>query len=604
MSSKEIVALDDWEHILIRPQMYVGSIDPAEERIPVIKDGKIYMETREISIGFYKMFHEILDNAVDEAKRMRGKMKLIEVVVDSSTNRVSVRDTGEGFQNAERKNSKTGKTNVETAMSRLRAGSNFDNDDTSDALIGTNGVGAAVVNVLSDEFSVTTINKNCWFSQEWHQFKTKGPVIKKKDGVLADWLKDNAYEMGTTVEFVPRKKEFKKAKWDRSIIHAQMVFKNYLIKNDEIIKNLKFRVIFDGDLLDLEIPFYPEGSFVANTKIGTLVIHESFDNSGSISFINSAMCTGIHQRIINEMINEELDDTLGHHFYENFISFNLPPKLVRFRDQNKTRLDSTRSEIEGTIKEHMRPRLREFFVSDLFKKLLQRVEERKMSTEVKKLRNAKKKVNVRNSPKYFPPSGKPENLFIVEGESAMGSILQKRNTKIDGVYRLKGKIKNVRSVSDLSSNEEVTELMQILDLDLDDSKRSHVYKRIIIATDADEDGGHITSLLVNLFFKWFPYIIDEGRLFRLRIPLLSVGEKNKEYFFDKNEFDQYQKGKRPTNIRFLKGLGSLSEDDWEIIMSNKQLLQIRRDDNSKNYLEMAFGRDSAPRKKWLRGEFN
>lgn len=602
--SKEIVVLEEHEHILTRPTMYVGSIEPAEERIPIIKAGRIHIENQEISIGFYKMFHEVLDNAIDEAKRMKGKMPSVRVDIDSESGQVIVKDTGNGFYNGEQKNRKSGKTNIETAMSQLRAGSNFNNDGIDTALIGTNGVGAAVVNILSDQFIVHSVNKDSVFRMEWNQFKSSGPEITRRGTTgAATWLKNN--QLGTTVTFTPRKKEFKKSKWDKDILYAQMVFKNFLLKHDPILSKLDFQVWFDGVQMDLTQPFYPNDSYIAETPIGTLIVYESFDHSGSLSFVNSAMCTGMHQRIINEAINAELDDALGHHFYETYLVLNLPPKLVRFRDQNKTRLDSTRSEIEGTMKEHFRNKFREFFVTDLFKGILQKVEDRKMSMEVKKLRNVKKRTSLKNSPKYFPPSKTIENLFIVEGESAMGSILQKRDTRTDGVYRLKGKIKNVRSVSDLSSNQEVVELMQILDLDLDPTKRNFSYKRVIIATDADEDGGHITALLVNLFFKWFPYIIDEGSLFRLRIPLISVGEaKKREFFFDKKEYEEWQKGKRvPSTVRFLKGLGSLAEEDWEVIMKNKQLQQIRRDSESQRYLEMAFGKDAMPRKLWLRGEF-
>lgn len=594
--SKEIVVLSDEEHVISRPTMYVGSIEPAEERIPIIKNGRIHMENQEISIGFYKMFHEVLDNAIDEAKRMKGRMKLVRVDIDSVTGRVTVTDTGDGFHNGAQKNRKSGKSNIETAMSQLRAGSNFNNDDIDTALIGTNGVGAAVVNILSEHFSVNSITKDTAFFIEWNQFRTAGPKITTPEPGAV---------LGTTVSFIPRKKEFRKSAWNRDILYAQMVFKKFLLKHDAVLSKLDFQVWFDGEQMDLNQPFYPQNAFVADTKIGTLIVYESFDHSGSLSFVNSAMCTGMHQRVVNESINAQLDDALGHHFYETYIVLNLPPKLVRFRDQNKTRLDSTRNEIEGTMLEHLRNKFREFFVTDLFKTILQKVEDRKMSTEIKKLRNEKKKINIKNSPKYFPPSKVIENLFIVEGESAMGSILQKRDTKTDGVYRLKGKIKNVRSVSDLSSNQEVIELMQILDLDLDPDKRNFSYKRVIIATDADEDGGHITALLVNMFFKWFPYIIDEGCLYRLKIPLISVGDgKNREFFFDKKEYEDWQKGKRASStVRFLKGLGSLAEEDWEVIMNNKQLQQIRRCPESARYLEMAFGKDAMPRKQWLRGEF-
>lgn len=602
-ANKEIVALSDHEHVLLRSTMYVGSVDISDEKIPVIKDGKIVMETKQISVGFYKMFNEILDNSIDEAKRMNGKMKSISVIIDSKTNQVSIEDTGGGFYKGTELNKKTGLTNIETAMSQLRAGSNFKNDDTAETLIGTNGVGAALVNMLSTKFTIETTNKDAYFFKEWNNFEPKPNVVRK----------GKQSNTGTTITYIPRKDVFKKAKWDRDIIYSMMLFKNYLIKNDDTISKLKFTVTFDGEVLDLNAKFFPEKSWSVKTPVGTLTIYESFGvttadgqlSSGSVSFVNSAMCTGIHQRIINEKINEELQDTLGHHFYETFLVLNLPPKIVRFGDQNKTKFVSTRDEIEGTLLHNFLPKLKQFYATPIFDAIRKKVEERKMDTEIKKLRNLKKKVNVKHSAKYFPPSGRLENLFIVEGESAMGSILQKRNTKNDGVYSLKGKIKNVRSVTDLSQNKEIIELMQILDLDTDPSKRTFTYKRIIIATDADEDGAHIFSLLVNFFCRWFPYVIDEGRLFTLKIPLMSVeAGKKREYLYDKKEFDEHvKKSRSTTGLRFLKGLGSLDIDDWETVMANKQLIQVKRGDEARKYIDMAFGTDSAPRKKWLSEKF-
>jgi len=191
--------------------MYVGSIEPAEEKIPIIKNGRIHMENHEISIGFYKMFHEVLDNAIDEAKRMKGKMSLVRVDINSEINQVTVKDTGNGFYKGTQRNRKSKKTNIETAMSQLRAGSNFNNDGIDTALIGTNGVGAAVVNILSDKFVVHSVNKDSVFDMEWEQFKSSGPKIQRRKGIpVADWKKQNKF--GTTVTFTPRKKEFKKSK--------------------------------------------------------------------------------------------------------------------------------------------------------------------------------------------------------------------------------------------------------------------------------------------------------------------------------------------------------------------------------------------------------
>ena len=149
MSKKQVIALDDAEHVLHRPTMYIGQIELSEDKIPIIRDGKLVSANKKISVGFYKLMNEILDNAFDEAKRLKGKMKKIEIHFDSKTSKVLVNDHGEGFYNGTMINEKTGINNIETAMTELRAGTNFFNEDSTDSLIGTNGVGASLVNMLS-----------------------------------------------------------------------------------------------------------------------------------------------------------------------------------------------------------------------------------------------------------------------------------------------------------------------------------------------------------------------------------------------------------------------------------------------------------------------
>lgn len=187
---------------------------------------------------------------------------------------------------------------------------------------------------------------------------------------------------------------------------------------------------------------------------------------------------------------------------------------------------------------------------------------------------------------------------IVSHNSAMGSILQKRNPKEDGVYALKGKIKNCKNIGDLSDNKEILELMHILGLDPTARNNEIIgYKRIVIATDPDPDGSHITSLLINLFYKWFPTVIRNKRLSSLKIPLVSIGDgKKRKYYWDMEDF---KAAKSTGNIRYLKGLGSLSLEDWEWVMSRKDFVGIDENQESKAKLEMAFGDSSEARKKWL-----
>jgi len=589
-SKKEIKVLSEREHILLRPTVYVGSVKPTDEKVPIIRNNKLFIESKKISVGMYKLFDEVFSNSLDEAKRMNGKMKSIYIEVSSKDNNVSIRDTGNGFYKGTDINNVSGKTNIETAVSQLRAGSNFENDDVEESLVGTNGMGVSLVNVLSKYFSIETINEKSYYFQEWRNYEGSSPKVSKNT---------DKGKTGTTVTFKPLSDVFGYDKWDKEVLSTTLILKYDLIKRDTLLSKLNIELTWDGEKIDLNPSFLPEESFKINTEIGQITIWEKYEGSGPISFVNSAMCTGIHQKIINDFVNSKLDDTLGHHFYDSMIVLNLPPKYVKFGDQNKTRFVTTREEIENLLMNKFGSKLQNFFKTELFERILKKVEERKNEGYVKKLRAEKRKVNLKHSHKYFPAQkALAENLFIVEGLSAMGSILQKRNPKEDGVYALKGKIKNCKNIGDLSDNKEILELMQILGLDPTSRNIEAVgYKKIVIATDPDPDGSHITSLLINLFYRWFPMVIRSKRLSFLKIPLVSVGDsKKRKYYWD---LDDFKKAKPSGNTRYLKGLGSLSLEDWEWVMTNKSLISIEESEDSKEKLEMAFGDSSELRKRWL-----
>ena len=592
-SSKEIVVLSEREHILLRPTVYVGSVKSTDEKVPLVRQERIIYEEKPISVGMYKILNEVIDNSVDEAKRMKGKMKTISISINPKTNSATIKDTGNGFFKGTSINKDSGKTNIETAVSMLRAGSNFNNEEIEETLIGTNGMGVALTNVLSRRFKIVSVNETHYFEKEWIDFESTDAktVIRKHKGEL---------EKGTEITFEPLVETFGRAKWDQEILKSSIMFKKRLISRDPVLKNLNIELYWDGKLIDTNGDLFPKTSFSLETPIGEVVIWEKYDNSGSISFVNSAMCTGMHQRLVNEFINEKLDDSLGHHFYDTFISLNLPPKFVKFGDQNKTRFVTPREEITPPIKGSILNKLDKFFKTDIYKRILKKVIERRTEGEVKKLKAEKRKVNVKHSHKYFPPTSRTaESLFIVEGLSAMGSILQKRNPSKEGVYALKGKIKNARSLSDLADNKEILELMQILNLEPNSPNTTCPYQKIVISTDQDPDGAHITSLLISLFYNWFPWIIERKMLHFLETPLVSAGDRAKSYYYSLQEFKDASGKKKLTGIRYLKGLGSLSLDDWEYVMKNKRVVNIIKDRKSGQMLEMAFGKESGPRKIWL-----
>ena len=594
-SNKEIVALSDFEHVIHRPTMYIGSVEKSEEKVQIVEPGKLVEKTKIISVGFYKMLNEIVDNAFDEAKRMKGVMPKIRVEIDSKTNRVTVTDTGGGFINAEKENPKTGQSNVETAMSMLRAGSNFYNEDSTDSLIGTNGVGAALVNMLSEEFKITTVNNDVNFTTEWTRFAKTGSSCNPKK---------RTEKTGTTVSYIPRKDIFKNCSWDKEYLHTMFIFRQFLKKQDSVIENLDIEFVFDGKVMDLDIPFLPDNALAFKNKSGMFFVWEKYESGTSASFVNGALCTGVHQKVFTDWVNEIFDYQLAHHFYDTFLILNLPPKLVRFADQNKTKYAGGRWEIQPMLQKEFHKRLRPTIMrSEFYAAVKKKIDERNLKQDLNAIKNKKRAAAKKISDKYFPPSTSKGTLFIVEGSSAMGSILQKRDPRIDAVYSLKGKIKNARSLSDLSSNNEIIDLMNILNLEPRDGSKCS-FSNIAIATDWDPDGiGHIASLVINLFYKWFPQVIEQGKLNILITPLVSAEVNNKrKYFYSLHEWGQFEKGGTPyKGVRYLKGLGSLSVEDWQLIMAERKMFKVRQDRSAAKFIDIAFGANSDKRKRWLEG---
>jgi len=593
--NKEIVALSDFEHVLHRPTMYIGSVEKSEEKLQIVEDGKLVEKSKIISVGFYKMLNEIVDNAFDEAKRSKGTMPKIIIKINSKTNEVTVIDTGGGFVNAEKPNPKTGQSNVETAMSMLRAGSNFYNEGADDTLIGTNGVGAALVNMLSDKFSIVTVNNEIEYGIEWSQFAKTDEYQKPRDKKLPT---------GTAVTYVPRKDVFKGCAWDKEYLHTMFIFREFLKKQDPIISNLIIEFYYDGKLMNLDVPFMPEDALIFKGKTSMFVVWKRYDNAASAAFINGAICTGIHQKIFTDWVNEIFDYPLAHHFYESLLILNLPPKLVRFGDQNKTKYAGGRWEIQPILEKEFYKKLKTHIPKTAFydevKKL---IEERFQKQDLSSIKSKKRAANKKISDKYFPPSQSKGTLFIVEGSSAMGSILQKRDPRIDAVYSLKGKIKNARTLSDLGSNNEIIDLMNILNLEPRDGSKC-AFSNIAISTDWDPDGiGHIASLVINLFYKWFPQVIEQGKLHILITPLVSAEVKGKrKYFYSMGEWSEFEKsGEAYKGVRYLKGLGSLSIEDWQMVMSERKMFRVRMDRSAAKYIDIAFGNSSEKRKRWLEG---
>lgn len=592
---KEIIALDNFEAVRLRPGMYLGQVSMVEEKVPIISDGKLENADKPWSPGFMHMLVEILENSLDEAKRMRGKMLGINVEVNLDTNRVTVSDQGGGFHKANSRHKKTKKNVVRTAMEDLHAGSNF--TDSSTGILGTHGVGSAVVNILSSHFSCTTINGTHYVNYEWEDY-----VIAKEDRRR----KEPNENKGTSVSFIPSPDVFPNFKWDDDLIRTYLSFKSFLISSDPKLKSLKItaQLVRDGVKEDIGIikNFIPEQHIAVKTPLGMVLLWKSYDNSASASFINGSRCTGIHQKIINDWFGDYFGYSLSHHFYNSIIALEMPSQLMRFGDQNKSKYDVTRYEIEELLESNFKSKLiRGLKNSPISKEIEEAIEEKLYAENIRKIKKAQRTSKRVLSHKYSAASKNKDYLYITEGASAAGSVKQARNSEIEGVYALKGKIKNTKKLSDLVDNKEILEIMSILGID-PSRKPVPEYKNIIIAADEDPDGQHIAALVINFFHKWFPDIIKEGRLLKLTTPLVVCDYKDgRKYFYTLGEFAKFSKNKKLYGVNYLKGLGSLDIDDWQYVMNNKVLFNIVDDRSAKKFLDIAFGDSAKKRKDWLEG---
>jgi len=593
---KEIIALNTFEAVRLRPGMYLGQVSIVEEKIPIIRDGKLQSIDKPWSPGFMHLVVEVLENALDEAKRMKGKMKNIHLLINLDTNKVTITDGGQGFHKANSKHPKTKKNVVRTAMEDLHAGSNF--IDSSTNILGTHGVGSAVVNILSKEFSVTTVNATSYVHYDWEDYKV---INEERRG------KSPSDKRGTVVSFIPSPDIFPNFKWDEEIIRTYLSFKSYLISLDNQLKKLEIKAQFvrNGVLEDVGIVsnFLPDQHIAIKSELGMVLLWKSYDQSCSVSFVNGSQCTGIHQKIINDWGNEYFGYNLAHHFYETIVALDVPSTMMRFGDQNKSKYDVTRYEIEDLLENNFRGKLiRALKSSPISKEIEISIEDRLYEENIRKIKKAQRTSKRVISHKYSPASKKKEWLYITEGLSAAGSVKQARDSELEGVYALKGKIKNTKKLGDLADNKEILEIMSILGIE-PSKETSPVYQNIIIASDEDPDGQHIAALIINFLHKWFPYIIKEGRLFKLVTPLVVCDYRSeKKYFYSMEEFQKFGSNKKLSGVNYLKGLGSLSMEDWEWVMSHKVLFNISEDRSAKKFLDMAFGDSSKKRKDWLEGK--
>ena len=562
--SEDSIKSLDWNvHIRERPGMYIGKLG----------DGSSHDD------GIYVLIKEVLDNCIDEF--MRGFGKTIEISIKED--KVTVRDFGRGIPLKK----------MVDCVSKINTGGKFDNSDAYDTAIGMNGVGVKAVNALSSFFRV-----HCFVDG-----KQKSAEFSEGEKLTESNIETTKEANGTSITFIPDKSKFGNFHWYNEYIEKMMW--NYVYLNRGLIINCNGqKFVSKNGLLDLinnnvsSDVLYPPLHLKENDFECALVHTTRKYGEEYYSFVNSqyTIYGGTHQQAFREAIVKTMREFYKKDFDPNDVrnsivaALSIRVKNASFEAQTKTKLGSQYMEPGGqTIRNYVNDivvRLLDKYlhinpdVADtILKKILESEKERKEIASLKKSsKEVQKKVSLHNSKLrdcryHFNSSdarGLETQIFITEGDSASGSITSSRDVNTQAVFSLRGKPINAfrESKTNVYKNEEFNLLRAALNIE--DGLDGLRYNNIIVATDADNDGMHIRSLLLTFFLIYFPDLVKAGHVYILQTPLFRVRNKQ-DTLYCYNEDEKLlaikKLGHKPEITRF-KGLGEIDPKEFKAFIGD------------------------------------
>jgi len=606
-----IQVLTGLEGVRRRPAMYIGSTG---------KD------------GLHHLVYEVVDNAIDEAQVGFCDKIIITISKDGS---LTVEDNGRGIP--VEKHPVHGKSGMEIALTMLHAGGKFDHK----AYIisgGLHGVGVSVVNALSTKMIAQVRRNGNVYEQSYKRGDAQGAVkvVKKTD------------ETGTTITFWPDPDIFSTLKFDYEVLEArfrELAFLNAGVKIlliDET-KDKKIEFFSEGGLIEfikwlnrtkkeIHKPIYFKKDFDHSIIEVALQYNEGY-NEGIFGFVNTINTVegGTHisgfktalTRVINDYCekNKLLKNITisGDDVREGLtaiVSLKLPNP--QFEGQTKTKLGN--SEVKGFVDSIATTAFQEFFEQNptIAKRIGQKVsaaaQAREAARKAREMVRRKTAMSISGLPGKLADCSSNKldetELFIVEGESAGGSAKQARDKEFQAILPLKGKILNVEKAAPTKvfSSEEIVNLITAIGTGTGEtfSIDKLRYGKIIIMSDADVDGQHIKTLLLTLFFRYVPHLIEAGRIFVAVAPLYKIKKGNEShYVYSDDELKKKVErlGGKPDVQRF-KGLGEMNPQQlWETTMNPKDrsLKQVTIEDavEADNVFSMLMGDEVGPRREFI-----
>jgi len=600
--SDEFKVLDDRSHVLLRPGMYLGAV-VCEPHSGVI--GYSY-QTKNVVPALIKMVEESYQNSVDEFIRTSGKFATnisIDITDTLEGAQIVVKDDGRGIP----LDTINGSPRALLAWTSLRAGSNF--DDSKRVGAGTNGVGISLVNIFSTSF----IGNSC-------DGKNQITVTCEDNMSKISHKMSKSTHRGTTVTFIPDLSRFGLLEFDKdhkdvlrdrfhnlAILYPGIQFtfcgeKIHFKNIKSVAKNFHSEAV-SCDQDNISMVFAPSGEqeeFRCLSYVNGIYVK----NGGShVDFIMNKVIENLREHIKKKFKIEVLPNAIRQHLL--FASWMSGFPKLSFDSQSKERVTNSYSEVSDFLKEIDFDKISKQILNTpeildpMIAAILYKKEMAEKLALAKKLKSVAK-LRVVNHIQATHIDIEQRALVLVEGQSAIGSLIAVRDAKTIGGYPLRGKVMNVRGMKpvDILKNKEIFELLSILGLEFGKEATDLNYGKIYIMVDADVDGaGSIQCLLLNLFSNW-PKLFDEGRIFRVMTPLyVCTKGKLTEIFYNKTDFDKFNS--KGWDVAYCKGLGTMSKDAYKKCIMEPYLIKLSANDVDFDKLEMAFGDSANKRKDWM-----
>ncbi len=593
------------QHVRERIGMYMGSSSQEDIERFVLGQWKSARYVPALS----KMVDEILDNAIDEAIRTEFKYaNKINVSVRGDT--ITVTDNGRGIPQDKIHDENLGEEIMRpvAAWTKVNAGTSFDDERVT---IGTNGVGSAATNFLSAQFVGRTWSNG------------NEVCVKCKDG--ADSLSVAEKERignGTEVSFVPDFELFEVSSLEDldtialiedRLISLQMAFPEIAFsfnkRRVKVTDMKKYAALFGDNCIieksdDLSFFFatsedgFRSNSFVngVNTRSGGNYV--DFLVNGVVDELGTMIKRKHKIEVVRSTIKNGLTFVK---FARNFVN----PK---FDSQTKERLTNP----YGNIKEHVESAGVKDFQTlarkilnspDIIDPIIEAQLAKKLAADRRAATLAQKKLRKVKVAKHIAANKDDATLKIVEGDSAMGFLLKVRDPNKVGAFPLRGVIMNTWDMkpADVLKNKELSELVAVLGLDINnpDSVDDMTYARVAALTDADHDGiGHISPLLIAFFFKFWPRLLHERRVMITRTPIMISSKKDEvKWFYNYEGASEFKSKNADWKHRYIKGLGSLVEEEYSEIINEPVYDTVSVDDAE--VFQMMFGKDANLRKEYM-----